>query len=75
MKHGAQAVKLVVHLLDVPFEFGRFAPARLVVTNLAGPAVDLALVIGAVKPEAASAIQALAVRLKSMLRALICRAQ
>jgi four helix bundle protein len=38
-------------------------------------AVDLALAIGAVQPEAASVIQALAVRMKNMLRALICRAQ
>jgi four helix bundle protein len=37
-------------------------------------AVDLALAIGAVGPEDAEAIQVLAVRLKRMLRALICRA-
>ncbi len=38
-------------------------------------AVDLALALGAVSPEDAQAIQALALRLKRMLRALICRAQ
>ena len=36
-------------------------------------AVDLALALGAVSPEDAEAIQALAVRLKRMLRALLCR--
>jgi hypothetical protein len=36
--------------------------------------VDLALAIGAVSREDAEAIQALALRLKRMLRALICRA-
>ncbi len=38
-------------------------------------AVDLALAIGAVTAEDAEAIQALAVRLKRMLRALLCGAQ
>jgi four helix bundle protein len=38
-------------------------------------AVDLALAIGAVSAEDAAVIQALALRLKHMLRALICRAQ
>ena len=38
-------------------------------------AVDLALAIGAVSAESAEAIQALTLRLKRMLRALICRAQ
>jgi four helix bundle protein len=37
-------------------------------------AIDLALAIGAVSREDAEAIQALALRLKRMLRALICRA-
>jgi four helix bundle protein len=37
-------------------------------------AVDLALALGAVSPEDAEAIQALGLRLKRMLRALICRA-
>ncbi len=37
-------------------------------------AVDLALALGAVSPEDAEAIQALALRLKRMLRALLCRA-
>jgi four helix bundle protein len=37
-------------------------------------AIDLALAIGAVSAEDAEAIQALALRLKRMLRALICRA-
>jgi four helix bundle protein len=37
-------------------------------------ALDLALAIGAVSREDAEAIQALALRLKRMLRALICRA-
>jgi four helix bundle protein len=38
-------------------------------------AVDLALALGAVTPENAEAIQALALRLKRMLRALLCSAQ
>src|SRR5579863_718538 len=38
-------------------------------------AVDLALAIWAVSPQDAAVIQALALRLKRMLRALICRAQ
>ena len=37
-------------------------------------AIDLALALGAVSREDAEAIQALALRLKRMLRALLCRA-